>query len=100
MTSVDIYVILVLASPTCLEGGGGRSFDLVRRVQVVVDSDRQRRMVYSYRPSDAAFGFAYDAYSTRFRGSWYMNTRNMTLRSCLAACDGLGRLFGQTPLLT
>ena len=28
---------------------------------------------YSYRPADAAFGFAYDAYSTRFRGSWYMN---------------------------
>ena len=31
------------------------------------------RRHYSYRPADAAFGFAYDAYSARFRGSWYMN---------------------------
>jgi hypothetical protein len=30
------------------------------------------RRHYSYRPGGAAFGFDYDAYSSRFCGSWYM----------------------------
>ena len=58
--------------------------ELAARLSLAVGAETERfsspmnasasfRRHYSYRPGDAAFGFDFDAYSSRFRGSWYMN---------------------------